>query len=319
MTIITMKPDFQGGLQMDNTEETRTRLIEYISRTGLKQAVISRRIGLSASTISQFLNCSYIGDNEEIALKISSFLDLQEMREDYVNAPVFTDKLRNTRKIYTALDYVYSNKCMGVVAGVSGCGKTTALKNYQKIMNGVVYVQADATKWSPCSILKLIMKSMGESCKASSSDILDRLVDELSGIDRLIIIDEAQHLKARAFDTLRALNDRADVGIIYAGTPDIIDRMITGRAKEDFDQVYSRIGYTCNLDNRFSEEEISVLFNDFKLTEPVIQQLCYAASKKGGLRYMVNLFKVASAKSNKAVTVKSLKEAARHVGVGVNA
>ena len=37
MTIITMKPDFQGGLQMDNTEETRTRLIEYISRTGLKQ------------------------------------------------------------------------------------------------------------------------------------------------------------------------------------------------------------------------------------------------------------------------------------------
>lgn len=315
---MTMNQDFQGGMQMNNIEKSRSRLIAYISSSGQSQAAISKRIGLSAATISQFLNSSYCGDNEEVAMKVGSFLNLQEMRQDYANAPDFTDKLKNTRKIYIALDYVYSNRCIGVVAGVSGCGKTTALKNYQKIMNGVVYVQADATKWSPCSILKLIAKSMGEPCKGSASEILDKLVDELAGTDRLIIIDEAQHLTARAFDTLRALNDRAEVGVIYAGTPDIIDRMTTGRLQEDFDQVYSRIGYTCNLINRFSLKEISVLFDGFHLDETVIQYLCNAASKKGGLRYMVNLFKVASAKSGKAVTVQSLEAAALHVGIGAN-
>lgn len=249
-----MNLDFQGGIQMVNIEKTRNRLKNYISSSGQSQAIISKRIGLSPPLISQFLNGVYSGDNEENAMKINSFLDLQEMRSDYIKAPQFTDALKNTRKISIALDYVYSNKCTGVVAGVSGCGKTTALKNYQKLMNGVIYIQADATKWSSCSVLKLIAKSMEIEPKGSASDILDNLVDKLTGTDRLIIIDEAQHLTARAFDTLRALNDRAEVGVIYAGTPDIIKRMTIGRAKEDFDQVYSRIGYTCNLENRFTQK-----------------------------------------------------------------
>lgn len=304
---------------MVNVDDTRSRLAEYLNRTGQKQTAISKGIGMSGTTISQFLNSSYAGDNQEVAVRISSYLDLQEMRKDYIEAPAFTDKLRNTRKINTALDYVFANRCMGVVAGVSGCGKTTALKNYQKIMNGVIYVQADATKWSPCSILKLIAKSMRKDIKGSASDILDSLVEELSGADRLIIIDEAQHLTPRAFDTLRALNDRAEIGVIYAGTPDIIGRMVIGRLKEDYDQVYSRIGYTCNLQNRFTEKEITALFEAFNLDKTVIKYLCKTASKKGGLRYMVNLFKVASAKSADNLSVEELEAAVNHVGVGVNA
>lgn len=303
---------------MDNIELTRQRLAEYLTRTRQTQAAISRKISLSTATISQFLSSSYTGDNQEISIKIGSFLDLQEMREDYINAPAFTDQLKNTRKINIALDYVFANRCMGVVAGVSGCGKTTALKNYQKIMNGVVYIQADATKWSPCSILKLILKSMGVTYKGSASDILDKLVEELSGTDKLIIIDEAQHLRPKAFDTLRALNDRAEVGVIYAGTPDIIGRMIAGRTKEDFDQVYSRIGYTCHLQNRFSENEITALFAGFNLDKTVVKHLCKTASQKGGLRYMINLFKVASAQKSSTLTVEALEAAAQHVGVGAN-
>ncbi|MDE5935920.1 MAG: AAA family ATPase [Ruminococcus sp.] len=229
---------------------------EEIERT---QAVIAKRICLSTATVSQFLSDSYSGDNTEIAMKINSFIDLQEMRTAYTKAPQFTDKIRNTRKIINTLDYVYANRCTGIVSGVSGSGKTTALKSYQKIMSGVIYIQADTTKWSPCSILKLIAKSMNKECRSSSSDILDWIVDELAGTDRLIIIDEAQHLKARAFDTLRVLNDRAEVGVIYAETPDIIKRMTIGREKEEFDQVYSRIEYTCNLSNRFNINEIAAL------------------------------------------------------------
>lgn len=178
-------------------------------------------------------------------------------------------------------------------------------------------IQADATKWSPCSILKLIANSiLDESCKGSSSDILDRLVNELTGTDRLIIIDEAQHLKARVFDTLRVLNDRAEVGVNYAGTPDVIDRMTIGRAKEDFDQVYSRIEYTCNLSNRFTIKEISSLFDAFNLDNTVIKCLCNAASQKGGLRYAIKLFKVANLAEQGNITVAAIEEAMKRVGKG---
>lgn len=107
------------------------------------------------------------------------------------------------------------------------------------------------------------------------------------------------------------MNDRAEVGVIYAGTPDIIKRMTIERSNEDFDQVYSRIGYTCNLANRFTQNEISTLFSEFELDNTIIKYLCKAASKKGGLRYIVNLFKVAASKSRKAVTVANLEAAAK--------
>lgn len=315
---MTMNQNFQGGIQMDNIEKARSRLINYINDTGKSQAVISKKIGLSPATISQFLNDSYSGDNEEIAMMIDSFLYLQEMRKSYTKAPDFTDSLKNTRKIINTLDYVYANKCTGVVSGVSGCGKTTALKNYQKMMNGVIYIQADATKWSPYSILKLIAKSIDNNlCKGSASDILDNLIEKLTGVDKLIIIDEAQHLKAKAFDTLRVLNDRAEIGVVYAGTPDIIQRMTIGRAKEEFDQVYSRIEYTCNLSNRFKIKEITALFDAFNLDNTVIKCLCNAASQKGDLRYAINLFKVVNSAENGKITVTAIEEAMKRVGKGV--
>lgn len=249
-------------------------------------------------------------------MMINSFLYLQEMRRFYAKALDFTDSLKNTRKITNTLDYVYANRCTGIVSGVSGCGKTTALKNYQKIMNGVIYIQADATKWSPYSILKLISKSMSESCKGSSSDILDNLIDKLIGTDKLIIIDEAQHLKAKAFDTLRVLNDRAEVGVIYAGTPDIMQRMTIGRTKEEFDQVYSRIEYTYNLSNHFTIKEITTLFGSFNLDNTVKKCLCNAASQKGGLRYAINLFKVVNSAEKGNITVSAIEEAMKRVGKG---
>lgn len=167
---------------MNDIEKARDKLICYMNRTGQSQAAIAKKIGISPTTVSQFLSESYIGDNAEIASKVESFIYLQTMREHYAKAPSFTDKLRNTRKITAALDYVYANRCTGVVSGVSGCGKTTALKNYQKIANGVVYVQADATKRSPCSVLKLISKAMGETCKGTSSDSSLIILREQTGL-----------------------------------------------------------------------------------------------------------------------------------------
>ena len=68
-----MNQNFQGGIQMCNIEEARSRLIEYIETTGQSQASISKRIGLSAATISQFLSNSYTGDNEEISMILDAF------------------------------------------------------------------------------------------------------------------------------------------------------------------------------------------------------------------------------------------------------
>ena len=101
-------------------------------------------------------------------------------------------------------------------------------------------------------------------------DLLDRLVEEFTGTSRLVIIDEAQHLTERSFDTVRALTDKAGIGIVYAGTPDIRNRMV-GRKQEELDQVYSRIAYNVELNNHYTIKEIATLFHEYDLDDEIIK------------------------------------------------
>ena len=302
----------------EKISNARSSLTDYISNTKKSQAAVAKELGVSGSILSQFLNGTYIGSNENVAEKIYQYLAREEERKRYTATPRFTEDVINTKLVLSALNYVHSCGAMATIVGAAGCGKTTALQHYAENNSNVIYVQADATKNSPHAALKLILKEIGEKPRGTVSDILDTLINELKGTRKLIIIDEAQHLTERSFDTLRAINDRAGVAVVYAGTPDIRNRMI-GRKSEELDQVYSRIGYDCELKNRYKLEEIQSVFNDFNLDKKVIKCLYNVSSRKGGLRLAINLFKLANDMATVAgeeISVKYLEIAAKHVGTG---
>lgn len=58
------------------------------------------------------------------------------------------------------------------------------------------------------------------------------------------------------------------------------------------------------------------LFDAFNLDNTVIKCLCNAASQKGGLRYAINLFKVANSAEQGNITVATIEEAINRVGKG---
>lgn len=303
---------------MNDIIETRQQLTNYIRTTKRKQSAISKELGLSTGTLSQFLSGNYTGSNEEVARKVSQFLELERQRQCRTPPPSFTREIRNTQLVYSDLNYLRITNRISLIIGAAGSGKTTALKHYANENNGVVYVQADVTKSSPRAALNLIVKAMGSKKCGTSSEMLDTLIDELKDTNRLIIIDEAQHLTERSFDTLRALNDSAGVGLVYAGTPDILNRMY-GRHEADFDQVHSRIGYICKLNNRYSKEDIQHIFGDFNLDKTIIKYLYNVSSRKGGLMTAINIFRLANdiAKtSGEELTVQHLEYAAKNVGSG---
>lgn len=304
---------------MNEVIQARKELIEYISTTKRSQAAISKELGVSTTTLSQFLNDCYTGVNEDVACKIKQFLELECQRQHQTPPPSFTRNLRNTQLVYADLNYLRVTNRISLIIGAAGSGKTTALKHYADDTNGVIYVQADVTKGSPRAALNLIVKAMGIKTRGTTSDILDNLIDELTDTNRLIIIDEAQHLTERSFDTLRALNDRAGVGLVYAGTPDILNRMY-GRHEADFDQVHSRIGYICKLNNRYTLEDIESIFKDYKLNKTIVKHLYNVSSRKGGLRIAINLFRLANdiaVTSGEPLDIKHLEYAAKVVGSGV--
>lgn len=301
-----------------SVEQTRQDLIDYINTTKRSQSGISKELGISGAALSQFLSRSYTGSNEDIADKLEQFFELDRKRKLCTPSPKFTRILNNTKLVYNALSYTQITNSIATVVGTAGSGKTTAMKHYADEHNGVIYVQADATKKSPRAVLNLISKAMGVKPCGTASDTLDKLIDELMGTGRVIIIDEAQHLTERSFDTLRAINDRACVGLVYAGTPDIISRMY-GKHEAELDQVHSRIGYVCKLNNRYKLEDIEAVFADFKLNKTIIKQLYNISSRKGGLRLTINLFKFANdlaVTAEEPLDLKHIEYAAKCVGSG---
>lgn len=216
-------------------EEARIKLLEYIEQNNVKQSQIFKAIGISSTTLSLFINGGYMGDNEEIANKVKQFLSMQSIKQSLSKDPKFYSELENTEEILQMVRMIHALNEILLVYGPAGCGKTAALKRYAETNNNVVYVQADATAATPRTILSLIFETMGKKGKISTAAMMIKLIDLLKDTNQLIILDEAQHLTSKSFDTLRALNDKAGVAIVYSGNPSIIKRMY-GRKEEEFDK-----------------------------------------------------------------------------------
>ena len=147
--------------------------------------------------------------------------------------------------------------------------------------------------------------------------MMQRIISKLRNTNQLVIIDEAQHLTERAFDTLRALNDKAHVGLVYAGNPSILQRMY-GRQQEDYDQVYSRVTYKCSLKNVYTLEDIGAIYAGHEINKDCMKYLYGVAKRKGGLRIMTRQCKLAeniAASLKERLSMEHLEAAARMMGM----
>jgi DNA transposition AAA+ family ATPase len=149
-----------------------------------------------------------------------------------------------------------------LVRGDAGAGKTTALEYYTKNNTGVIFVTADSCTDSPTAVLNLIAEEIGLKAINSKSRIMKALISSLSGTNRLIIIDEADHLSMDALQAIRNLNDKAKVGIVLSGNNKLYIQMVAGSRGGEYDQIRTRIITRVKVSNNYSVEEIQAIFPD---------------------------------------------------------
>ncbi len=251
-------------------------------------------MGVSTATLSLFLTSSYTGDNETVAQKAMQFLELGAAREQMAASPPICMNVGNTKKILAAVKMAHEGNEIHLVYGPAGCGKSTALKYYAKKTSGTVYVEVDATTGSHRNVLISVLEAMGEIPKnRPTAQIMREILSMLKGTNRLLLIDEAQHLNERAFDTLRAINDKAGVGIIFSGNRGILKRMF-GRFEMEYDQLFSRFGGFCEVQNYYSTEDISGIYAGVQLDGESVNHLRKVANQKGGMRRMDKQYRLAA-------------------------
>lgn len=239
--------------------EMRQSLTGYIFKAKESQSRVAKELGVSETVLSLFLGGTYTGNNEELAKKIEQYIRMRTARQTVAKAPEICLTVNNTRAILEKAKMAHLYNDIVLIYGPAGCGKSTALKYYAQHNNGALYVEADVTTNSPRCILKLILAAMGEETKGSTADMMQTIISKLADTNRLLIIDEAQHLTEKSFDAVRAINDKARIGIVYTGNPSILKRMY-GRQEEELDQLYSRVVYKCPLNNCYTLEDIASIY-----------------------------------------------------------
>jgi len=272
--------------------DARQQLSQYIDTSKKSQSSIAHEMGISPATLSQFLSETYPGDNHAVAQKAMQFLEIGTARQRLASSPPICLSVRNTERILTAVRMAHEASHVALIHGPAGCSKTTSLKHYAEQTSGVVYVELDATISSQCNVLIAILDALEVSAKGSTAQIMRQTLSQLKNTNRLLIIDECQHLNEKAFDMLRAVNDKAGIGIVLSGNRSVLKRMF-GRMELEYDQLFSRFGEIVELENRYSLADITNIYKEHPVDNECLEYLSKVANQKGGLRRMDKEYKMA--------------------------
>jgi DNA transposition AAA+ family ATPase len=228
----------------------------YQQRTGLRWKEIARSSGVRASAISSIINGNAIAGWRGIVIDLDRWLE-EELKREAAPKPTDFVLTRVAEEVCTVANAAATLKCIGLVFGWSGMGKTMALQAVAAEKPGTILVTMKTAACSPMAVLQAIASAAGirQWCEDQRGLML-RLEQLLRGTPRLIIIDEIHKLTGgrddKALHVLRDLHDATGCPQLWSGTIDLIAylerRQASGR--EPLAQIRRRIGIARNLVDR---------------------------------------------------------------------
>lgn len=225
---------------------------------GISLTAVSRALGLSAATMSQWLAEKYPGKASEIEQAVKSFIERQKEKND---APGLRIKFVDTfvsKKVFEVARICHLDGDIGVLFGDAGLGKTDAVVEYNRQNPDVILLVANLGYTAKVLFRKLHRK-LGMDGAGNIEDMYDDVVSKLKGSGRLIIIDEAEHLPYRALELLRSVYDNAGVGILLVGMPRLVANL-RGK-KGEYAQLYSRVGIAYRVESLKPEDTQSIVYS----------------------------------------------------------
>ncbi|MBP3675117.1 MAG: AAA family ATPase [Campylobacter sp.] len=226
---------------MINIDEVRDELNEYLASNKLGANALARSLGISPAAISTFKAGTYKGNNEAVARKIKSYLNALSTKKDESVEP------KNAKELFKSVDFKMSffaineaieNSEIALIYGEAGSGKSTILKEFLKENPNAILIEA-----TPHTTARSLIENICEELKVSANSMeakLKAISKHLASCDRVLLVDEAEHLPLKALESLRRIHDFSACPLVLVGT-EILLRNLLGKNKE-LRQLYSRIG-----------------------------------------------------------------------------
>ena len=219
-------------------DETILRLRNYMELNKLSMQDVATGANISKGAVCKWLQKTYTGNNDNVTLKVKNYLDREEKRAKSWTLP--TVDISTMQYVREIAQLCHTHNRIGVCVGVAGLGKTYAAKAYAKEFIDTILIESNYNFTAKALLLE-IHKNTGLSCKGSSYEMMEEIIEKLSGSNRLLIIDEAENLRREALEIARRIHDKTNIGILLIGRA-ILLQNLRGK-KNQYDQLYSRVMY----------------------------------------------------------------------------
>lgn len=286
---------------MSANKRMQERLRQYIDESGSMNAA-AKTIGLSTTTLSLYLNGKYEGNIEKVESRLTEIFETAEAAGSLLSKANTVDYAETSISsgVYKTIRLCHLKGGIARESGDAGIGKTMAAKKYAKdYPNSAIYISVNPCTASVFPCLRLICRVLRLQ-EGKKDDMWYRISNALAG-EKVLIIDEAQHMPIKTVEALRALSDaNPQLGICLIGNLETAG----SSSKPAYAQIANR---TKIKQIRLTQD---IVYHDIELLCPAlrgkkeINYLLNIAHSSQGLRGAVNVY--SNALDNRDITYDGL-------------
>ncbi|HHR4051840.1 TPA: AAA family ATPase [Salmonella enterica] len=283
-----------------------------ISSGRLTQMVVAKESGLSDATISAFRKGKYKGDNDSVSHALAAWYSNWQRRNALPERPCFveTPTVRELRDLFQSVRVM---GCINVVVGAPGVGKTMTARDYCSNPNTWMITLSPAHASVTECLLELADAVGVKDTRRNKGDLSRAIRRRLTGVQGLLIVDEADHLGVEGLEQLRAIQDASGVGMVLIGNPQGLSR---ASRYGDLARLFSRIARAKQL-KKAKISDVKAIADAWEITgENELAVMQAIAEKPGALRVLTHTLNQAWIAANgegSRMTEKHIKNAFKEV------
>jgi len=247
---------------------------EYLEAKGLSQNEFARIVGISSAYMSDIMNGKLVTGPKKSPIKDSYYIKIARAVGVTVETPLWwhidTD---NYVAIIDTFQQAREQKVPFAVDGETGMGKSYTAEMYLKMYPTNTYIVVCDNDLTAKSFMSELAYAIGVKPLGATYNIRKSIVRHLKGkLDVLLIIDEAENLKERAWGSIKRVMDDLKylIGLVFIGANGF-EKMLEKKANKlinPFPQVNSRIregGFKQLFD--FEETDILGVCDQHQITD----------------------------------------------------
>lgn len=274
-------------------EETVNAIRSYMGANGLSLSAMGKHLNWNRSTLSQFLNFKYQGNNDFLRLKAIEFFNMN------INIPETSEELFvktvQASSVWTVCKYAQRKGLLALLIGPAGVGKTTALEAYVRGNSQAIMVTAFPGIPPICLLKRICIKLKFYETSGDHSNLMDILINRLKGKNILVILDEGHYLRLNILEQLRHIQDMTGVGIVLSGNFGLHEQM-KGKEQVKYAHLSSRAAMKVRVDGNPIRSELKAILEKRGLPtdRSSVDFLVQKAEKPGHFRLIRNIAELAT-------------------------